>query len=114
MAAIVASRNSGELDMSKGQSVTYVGNEMLQELAFITENFPQRCEYLWGYNYYVQIVNPIPRFLWNGKPTLDSGILLAELKGNADKSGEATMTNSPGLIGEMYLNFGVLGILGLV
>ena len=113
MAAIVGSRNSGELDLSKGSTVSYVGNEMLQELAFFIDNIPQRCEYQWGYNYYVQLVNPIPRFLWNDKPTLDSGILLAELKGNADKTGEASMTDSPGLIGEMYLNFGVFGIAGL-
>ena len=113
MAAIVASRNSGELDISKADSVTYVGNEMLQELAYITENFPQHYDYLWGYNYYVQLVNPIPRFIWNDKPSLDSGLLLAELKGDVNQAGEATMTNSPGLLGEMYMNFGPLGILAL-
>jgi oligosaccharide repeat unit polymerase len=113
MAAMVGSRNSGEFSWEAGANVTYVGNEMLQELAYIVENVPERCNYQWGYNYYVQIVNPIPRFIWPGKPTLDTGILLAQMKGSVDEKGEVTYTNSPGMIGEMYMNLGLAGIVVL-
>jgi oligosaccharide repeat unit polymerase len=113
MAAIVASRNSGQLDLAKGSNVVYVGNEMLQELAYVIDNVPERCDYQLGYSYYVQIVNPIPRFLWPGKPAIDSGLLMAQLKGEVNQTGEAYLTNSPGLLGEMYLNFGGWGILVL-
>ncbi len=110
MAAIVASRNSGQLDLAKGSNVTYVGNEMLQELAYIIDCVPERCDYQLGYSYYVQIVNPIPRFIWPGKPAIDSGLLMAQLKGEVNQTGEAYLTSSPGLIGEMYLNFGGWGV----
>ncbi len=90
----------------------YVGNEMLQELAYIIDNVPERCDYQLGYSYYVQIVNPIPRFLWPGKPAIDSGLLMAQLKGEVNQTGEAYLTSSPGLLGEMYLNFGGWGIAG--
>lgn len=113
MAAIVASRNSGQLDLSKGSNVTYVGNEMLQELAYVIDTVPERCDYQLGYSYYVQIVNPIPRFIWPDKPAIDSGLLMAQLKGEVNKTGEAYLTSSPGLLGEMYLNFGGWGIVAL-
>jgi oligosaccharide repeat unit polymerase len=114
MAAIVASRGEGEFSWESRQKAEYVGNEMFRELLFIRQNVPSRVDYQYGYVYYVQLVNPIPRFLWPEKPTLDAGLLMADIYGEVDeKTGEAHMTISPGLIGEMYLNFGWLGILGL-
>lgn len=113
MAAMVVSRGSGALDWDSKEKASYVGSEMLQELAYIVNAVPEEVDYQLGHNYYVQLVNPIPRFLWAGKPTLDTGILLAQLKGATDKKGEVYLTNSPGMIGEMYLNFGLLGVVGL-
>jgi hypothetical protein len=113
MAAIVISRGTGHLDLEDRHKADYVGNEMFRELLFITSKFPTQVPYQYGYGYYVQLVNPIPRFLWPGKPTLDAGLLMADLYGAVGASGEATLTISPGLIGEMYMNFGILGIIGL-
>ncbi|MBI4470311.1 MAG: oligosaccharide repeat unit polymerase [Acidobacteria bacterium] len=113
MAAMLASRSSGQLSWEAAAQVEYMGSELLQELAYIVKNVPQNAEYQWGYNYYVQLVNPIPRYLWAGKPTLDTGILMAQLKGAVSSTGEPYLTISPGLIGEMYLNFGLYGIIGL-
>lgn len=113
MAAIVASRGSGTLDWESQHNVDYVGNEMFRELLFIVTNVPSRIDYQWGFVYFVQLVNPIPRFLWPSKPTLDTGLLMASAYGAVDSTGEAFLTVSPGLIGEMYLNFGVFGIVGL-
>ena len=113
MKAMGAARNSGEFSWGAVKKNDSAGSEMLQELAYIVAHVPAKVEYQWGYSYYVQAVNPIPRFLWPGKPTMDSGILMSKLKGLVDKSGEAYMTNSPGLIGEMYLNLGLFGVIGL-
>ncbi len=114
MAAIVASRGEGEFSWESRQKVDYVGNEMFRELLFIRQYVPTQVDYQFGYVYYVQLVNPIPRFLWPEKPTLDTGLLMADAYGAVDdKTGEAQMTISPGLIGEMYLNFGWLGIMGI-
>jgi oligosaccharide repeat unit polymerase len=113
MAAMVISRGSGEFRWSDAEKAEYVGSEMLQELAYIVTNVPESVPYQAGYSYFVQVVNPIPRFLWPGKPTLDSGILMAQVKGMVNKDGEVFLTNSPGLIGEMYLNFGIAGVFAL-
>lgn len=114
MAAIVISRGEGEFSWESGQKAEYVGNEMFRELLFIRQKVPAQIDYQYGYVYYVQLVNPIPRFLWEGKPTLDTGLMMADLYGAVDEgTGEATLTVSPGLIGEMYLNFGWLGVVGL-
>jgi oligosaccharide repeat unit polymerase len=114
MAAIVVSRGEGEFSWESHKKAEYVGNEMFRELLFIRQKVPAQLDYQYGYVYYVQIVNPVPRFLWPEKPTLDTGLLMADLYGDVDeRTGEAHLTVSPGLIGEMYLNFGWIGILGL-
>lgn len=111
MAAIAASRGQGAFSWEAGESVDYVGNEMFRELLFIMSKVPRDLDYLYGYSYYVQLVNPIPRFLWPDKPKLETGLLLAQLYGAIDsRTGEAYLTVSPGLIGEMYLNFGWVGV----
>lgn len=111
-AATVVTRNSGNFDLDKATEASYVGFEMFRELVFLQETVPERSEYRLGHTYYVQLVNPIPRFLWPGKPTGDAGLLLAGLQGQV-KDGEASLTISPGLIGEMHWNFGTLGIIAL-
>jgi len=114
MAAIVISRGSGHFSWEDREKAQDVGNEMFRELLSITSKINSgNLDYQFGYLYYVQLVNPIPRFLWPDKPTLESGILMAQSNGEVNASGEAYLTRSPGLIGEMYLNFGVLGIIGL-
>ena len=109
-AAIVESRNSGHLEMAAAERADYVGHEMFRELLFIQEGFPDRADYLLGDTYYVQLVNPIPRFLWEGKPRGDAGLVMAHLHGAVARNGEPYMTVSPGLIGEMYMNFGLIGV----
>lgn len=113
MAAIVISRGQGEFSWEAKDKAEYVGNEMFRELLFIRQRVPSQLDYQYGYVYYVQIVNPVPRFLWPNKPTLDTGLLMASLYGDVNEDGEAYLTVSPGLIGEMYLNFGWLGVVGL-
>jgi oligosaccharide repeat unit polymerase len=111
MATIVVSRDTGTLDWEKGAKVDYVGNEMFQELLYITSNVPGRVPYQMGATYFVQLCAPIPRFIWPAKPSLEVGIMMAQLRGEVDKTtGEAFYTRSPGLLGEMYLNFGLPGL----
>ena len=110
-AFVVTNRNAGTRDFSKALDADYVGYEMFRELLWMNEHVPDRVGYQFGLTYYTQLVNPIPRFLWPGKPTADAGLLMAEAMGAVDDSGEAYLTNSPGFIGEAYLNFGLLGVL---
>jgi oligosaccharide repeat unit polymerase len=114
MAALVISRSAGSFSWEDREKAQYVGNEMFRELLFIISKVSSgEIDFQYGYVYYVQLVNPIPRFLWPDKPTLDTAILMANSYGAVNATGEAYVTISPGLIGEMYLNFGLGGILGL-
>ena len=107
-AASVLGRNEGRLDWEGAMDADYVGFEMFRELLYLQQAIPSRGPYQWGHTYLVQLVNPIPRFLWQGKPTGDAGLLMAELQ-DALANG-ADLTISPGLIGEMHWNGGIPGI----
>lgn len=111
-AASVLGRNEGTLRWEEAASADYVGFEMFRELLFLARAVPAEAEFQFGFTYYVQLVNPIPRALWAGKPVGDAGLVLAEMQGQFN-NGQATMTVAPGLIGEMYWNFGFFGIIGL-
>ncbi len=108
-AANVLGRNEGKLDWERAASADYVGFEMFRELLFVTDIVPEKANYQLGYTYYVQAINPIPRAIWKNKPTGDAGLQLAKVKGMV-AGGDAYLTVSPGLIGEMYWNFGMPGI----
>jgi len=111
-AAVVMSRHDGRLDLSAVEKTEYVGFEMFRELLFVSRVTRKgELPLEWGMTYFTQLVNPIPRALWPAKPVSDAGMILARAYGIVDKYGEPTMTNSPGFLGEAYLNFGFIGLL---
>ena len=110
-AIMVAGRNDGEFNTAEAAKVKYVGYEMFRELLFVTRGTNDNLPLQYGMTYFTQLVNPIPRAIWKGKPVADAGLILARAYGAVDKNGEPTMTNSPGFIGEAYLNFGFFGML---
>jgi hypothetical protein len=110
-AVIVAGRNAGQLDTSAAEKTDYVGFEMFRELLFVRRATERDLPLQWGLTYFTQLVNPIPRAIWPGKPVADAGLILARAYGAVDKNGEATLTNSPGFLGEAWLNFGFFGVL---
>ena len=63
----------------------------------------------WGMLYYANFVNPIPRALWPGKPTM--GLDYAIARGQGEKEdGSTTATMATGLVGSGVSNFGrILG-----
>ena len=84
---------------------------MFQVLLYVVRAEKQELALQYGFTYFTQIVNPIPRAVWPGKPVGDAGLILARAVGAVDRNGEPTMTVSPGFLGEAYLNFGFLGLL---
>ncbi len=111
-AASVLGRNEGALKWEEAGSAEYVGFEMFRELLFLSKCVPAEVGFQYGYTYLVQLVNPIPRAIWQNKPVGDAGLVLADMQGQV-QNGQTMMTVAPGLIGEMYWNFGVVGIIGL-
>lgn len=106
--ALAGGRDEGRLELVRWP--VYVGHEMFRELLFVLDQVPAHRPYLNGRTFLVELINPIPRFLWEGKP-LGFGIVYAQWHGEDPLQGGPTM--SPGIIGEMYVNFGVYGVVAL-
>lgn len=106
--ALAEGRGQGRLELAHWPE--YVGHEMFRETLFILDEVPARRPYMYGETFVVELLNPIPRFLWEGKP-LGFGIVYAHWYGEDPLQGGPTL--SPGILGEMYVNFGVFGIAAL-
>jgi oligosaccharide repeat unit polymerase len=110
-AVVVAGRTEGDFDLSNYNKREDIGFEMFRELLFVIRAEENGMAQQYGFTYFTQLVNPIPRAIWPGKPVGDAGLVMARAYGSVDRSGEPTMTISPGFLGEAYLNFGFLGVL---
>jgi len=94
------------------EKVHHEGLNMYEELCWIN-TFIQQGTYNpnWGSRYFAELVNPIPRALWPGKPLI--GIDYAMARGQAGgEAGDAGVyaTISTGMIGQGVVNFGrILG-----
>ena len=90
------------------------GFNMYQELGYINYFIANGTYKVnWGTRYFAEIVNPVPRILWPGKPMIgiDYAIARGMAYGNLDaKSGGIASSVSTGMIGQGVVNFG--GLLG--
>jgi hypothetical protein len=88
------------------------GLNMFEELCWISKFIEQGTYHVnWGKRYFAELVNPIPRGIWHGKPLIgiDYAIARGMGGGDADQAG-VVATVSTGLIGQGVVNFGrVLG-----
>ena len=90
------------------------GFNMFEELGYINY-FIQHGTYKvnWGTRYFAEIVNPIPRVLWPGKPMIGIDYAIARGMGYGEqgaKSGGVAASISTGMIGQGLVNFGrILG-----
>jgi len=88
----------------------HLGFNMLEELGYINYYIEQGSYKVnWGERYFAELVNPIPRVLWPGKPLI--GIDYAIARGMAygelgAKSGGVAASVSTGMIGQGVVNFG--------
>src|SRR5208282_5657906 len=85
------------------------GLNMYEELCWIN-TFLQLGTYNpnWGARYFAELVNPIPRALWPGKPLIGIDYAMARGQGGAENTGSAGVyaTISTGMIGQGVVNFG--------
>jgi len=100
----------GVMETVELSEAKHAGLNMLEELAWVN-NFIDKGTYQVnnGARYFAELVNPIPRGLWQGKPLIgiDYAIARGQLYGD-QKEGEAGVgaTISTGMIGQGVVNFG--------
>jgi hypothetical protein len=93
-------------------STTFAGGDLgyAMWLRVAMMNFPARHPYLYGQSYYRLLFAPIPRFVWPTKPLNTQRVFAQVVEPSAAATG---LTLPPGLVGDMYINFGYLGVLGM-
>lgn len=106
MSLVAAFREKG-FSFSRDEDVHHQGLNMYEEMCWIN-TFMQAGTYEpnWGSEYFAELVNPIPRRFWPGKPLI--GIDYAKARGQAGGTrSEAGVyaTISTGMIGQGVVNF---------
>ncbi len=108
---IIAALQEKGFSVKENQKVRHEGLNMFEELCWINtfmELGTYNCN--WGYRYFTEVVNPIPRALWSGKPTIGLDYALARGQGGADSgdAGGVYATISTGMIGQGVVNFSTI------
>jgi hypothetical protein len=126
MAFIIENRSSESIatafreqgfSIEKESEVHHQGLNMFEELCWIN-TFIKKGTYEpnWGTRYFAELVNPIPRSLWHGKPLIGIDYAIARGQGQREGSGggggvdqgSVYATVSTGMIGQGEVNFGTL------
>ena len=107
--------NEEDADAEKARSSreSKLGQDMLKELCWVNTLFESgRYAPNWGLRYLSELVNPIPRSIWAGKPTVGIDYSIARGFGGARTEHGVFATVSTGMIGQGCVNFGpYLGVL---
>ena len=99
------------LNLSSEGKVHNEGLNMFEELCW-ENKFIDAGTYQvkWGGDYFAELVNPIPRALWPGKPLIGLDYAIARGHHVINASGAVDTTISTGMIGQGVVNFGrILG-----
>lgn len=78
----------------------------LTKTAHVLAAVPELLDYQYGKTMVTWLVAPVPRSLWPGKPAIGVGIDLGPLVFQTPR----TSGVPPGVVGELYLNFGIPGV----
>ena len=109
----VAFKQGGTTD-AEVKARKHLGFNMFEELGFVNYFIEQGTYRVnWGTRYFAELVNPIPRVLWPGKPLIGVDYAIARGMGYGEqgaKSAGIAATISTGMIGQGIVNFGrILG-----
>lgn len=76
----------------------------------IIDKVPEKMNYQFGTTLLLWIVAPVPRTLWHDKPETRIGLVIGEKIYEKRDENTAQGGVPPGFIGELYINFGYIGI----
>jgi len=119
---VVANRNDQSMtkalkdskSIEAAEDTKHEGLSMFSELGYMNSFFEKGTyEPNWGKRYFAELVNPVPRVIWKGKPLAGVDYALARgfgAEGEGVGGGGITASIATGMIGQGVVNFG--GILG--
>jgi len=85
-----------------------LGYTKIQRAAYVL--FPNAHPFLKGQSYYRLLLVPMPRFIWTDKPENTQRVFCSVINPAMYKRGG---TIPPGILGDLYINFGHIGIIGM-
>ncbi len=105
--SISAAFHEQGLNLAQQKKVHNEGLNMYEELCWIS-TFIENGKYQvnWGERYFAELVNPIPRGLWKGKPLIGLDYAIARGHHVTSATGTVDTTISTGMIGQGVVNFG--------
>lgn len=107
--SLVAAFRENGFHFSRDEDVHHEGLNMYEELCWMN-TFIQAGTYEpdWGKEYFAELVNPIPRRFWPGKPLIGIDYAIARGQGGNESAGSVGVyaTISTGMIGQGVVNFG--------
>jgi oligosaccharide repeat unit polymerase len=83
----------------------------IDKTALIIDAVPKKLPYRYGSTFLLWLAAPIPRTLWLEKPVISAGDIIGD-ELYLGQYGVVTGGVPPGIIGELYWNFGLVGVLG--
>ncbi len=117
---VIANRNNQSMSQAIKSSealesagdAKHEGLSMFSELGYMNSYFDKgTLEPNWGARYFAELVNPVPRALWKGKPLVGVDYAIARgfgSEGAAESSGGITASIATGMIGQGVVNFGTI------
>ncbi len=103
---------SGRRRLSESATDASSRTDLVHQFAYMQEMTPAVIPYQYGSDYYYFLVSPIPRALWPDKPAATESAVRFEVDyGLTTEEGTKGTTIGPTLIGEGYVNFGIVGAL---
>ncbi len=105
--SISAAINGSGISLQEAvQTAHHEGLNMYEELCWINTFFKSGTYTPnWGARYFAELVNPIPRALWPGKPLI--GLDYSVARGQEYTDDGTTATIATGMIGQGVVNFGI-------
>ena len=102
-------KRKGSIVTDSAGSVHHDGLNMFEELCWIN-SLMSTGEYQpnWGERYLAEIVSPVPRALWPGKPAVGLDYAVARGFSYAAGDGGVAASLSTGMIGQGVVNFGTI------
>lgn len=113
----IRSVGNGEVEgLSEYGSVGYLGTVVGThswlgpvKTGVVIDRVPSEMDYWNGRSFATALVGPIPRAIWVGKPVVRVGDVIGEELFQLGRGGVSGLP--PGLPGELFLNFGAIGII---
>jgi oligosaccharide repeat unit polymerase len=105
-------RLGGDLEgMESSDVLSLEDTDFFTETAIAVDLVPSQFEYVRQFEPFLFIANPIPRFLWQGKPYSKTVRIFSMGRSGFDEYMLTGVSRMPSIVGQHYISWGVVGVM---